>query len=94
MIWLRRTFLFLIALAIVQIVYYYPRMPVIVASHFDGLGVPNDWSSKNGFFGLYAAILAMLVGIFVLVLGWSEKHVSFGMKISPRDYWLATERVD
>jgi len=93
MIWLRRTFLTLIALAIVQIVYYYPLMPEVVASHFDGLGAPNDWSSKNGFFGLYAAILAMLVGVFVFVPGWSEKHGKFGMKIPHRDYWLAPERL-
>jgi uncharacterized membrane protein len=93
MIWLRRIFLALIALAIVQIVYYYPQMPAVVASHFDGLGAPNDWSSKNGFFGLYAAILAMLVGIFVFVPGWSEKRGNFGMKIPNRDYWLAAERI-
>lgn len=93
MVWLRRTFLALVALAIVQIIYYYPQMPEVVASHFDGLGIPNDWSSKNGFFGLYAAILAMLVGIFVFVPGWSENNRRFGMKIPHRDYWLAPERL-
>lgn len=93
MVWLRSTFLALVALAIVQIIYYYPQMPEVVVSHFDGLGVPNDWSSKNGFFGLYAAILAMLVGIFIFVPGWSEKHRRFGMKIPHRDYWLAPERL-
>jgi uncharacterized membrane protein len=93
MIWLRRTFLALIALAIFQIIYYYPLMPERVASHFDGMGAPNSWSSRNGFFGLYAAILAMLVVVFLFVPGWSEKHGKFGMKIPHRDYWLAPERL-
>lgn len=94
MIWLRRTFLTLVALAVVQIIYYYPQMPEVVASHFDGLGAPNDWSSKNGFFALYAAILLMLVGIFIFVPGWSEKRAKFGMKLPHRDYWLAPERLE
>ena len=93
MIWLKRTFLALIALAIIQIIYYYPQMPEVVASHFDGLGVPNAWSSKIGFFGLYAVILLMLVGIFIFVPSWSENRASFGMKIPHRDHWLAPERI-
>ena len=93
MIWLRRIFLTLIALAIMQIFYYYPQMPAVVASHFDGLGAPNDWSSKNGFFGLYAAILVVLVAVFIFVPGWSEKRARFAMKIPHRDYWLAPERL-
>ncbi|MCP4983373.1 MAG: DUF1648 domain-containing protein [Gammaproteobacteria bacterium] len=92
--WLRRIFLALVAAAIAQIIYYYPQMPEVVASHFDGLGAPNDWSSRNGFFGIYAAILLMLIGIFIFVPGWSEKRASFGMKIPHRDYWLAPERIE
>jgi uncharacterized membrane protein len=94
MIRLRRIFLTLIALAVVQIIYYYPQLPEIVASHFDGRGAPNDWSSKNAFFTLYAAILLMLVGIFILFPGWSEKRARFGMKLPHRDYWLAPERLE
>ena len=94
MAWLRRIFMLLVALAIAQILYYYPQMPDVVASHFDGLGAPNDWSSKNGFFGLYAGILIMLITVFIFMPGWSEKRTRFGMKIPNRDYWLAPERVE
>jgi len=38
---LRRLFYGLIALAAVQTLYYYPQMPEVVASHFDGRGAPN-----------------------------------------------------
>ena len=94
MSWFRRIFLALVAVAITQVIYYYPQMPDVVASHFNGLGAPNDWASKQGFFGLYLAIVLMLVAIFEFVPGWSESRSSFGMKIPNRDYWLAPERVE
>jgi uncharacterized membrane protein len=47
--WLRGSFYGLIAVGVLQSIYYYPRMPEVVASHFDGLGAANGWSSKNGF---------------------------------------------
>ena len=84
--WLKLVFFALIALAIIQIVFYYPRMPDVVASHFDGLGAPNDWSGRNGFFGLYAAMLAILILVFVYAPRWSEKRARFGMKIPNREY--------
>ena len=93
MIWLKRVFFALIALAIAQIAFYYPQMPRVVASHFDGLGAANDWSGRNGFFGLYSAMLALLVLIFIYAPRWSEKRARFGMKIPNREYWLAPERL-
>lgn len=92
--WLRQVFYALVALAIVQVIYYYPRMPDIVASHFDGLGAPNDWAGKTGFFGLYLGIVLMLVVVFEYVPRWSESRSKFGMKIPNRDYWLAPERIE
>ncbi len=91
---LKLVFFALIALAIIQIVFYFPQMPDVVASHFDGLGAPNDWSGRYGFFGLYLAMLALLVVIFVYVPRWSEKRTQFGMKIPNHEYWLAPERLE
>jgi len=91
---LRRLFYGLVVLAAVQVVYNYPQLPEVVASHFDGRGAPNDWSSKNVFFGIYFSIIAMLVGIFILVPRWSERRIGFGMKIPNRDYWLTPERLE
>lgn len=92
--WLRACFFALVALAAIQVVYYYPRLPDTVASHFDGLGAPNDWSGKTGFFALYIAIVLMLIAVFELVPRWSGKSSRFGMKIPNREYWLAPERVE
>ena len=94
MTWLTRIFCALVALAAVQIIYYYPRMPEVVASHFDGLGSANAWSSRNGFFGLYLAIVSMLVGLFIFLPRWSERRAQFGMKIPNREFWLAPERIE
>jgi uncharacterized membrane protein len=94
MIWFRRSFFTLVALAIVQVIYYYPQMPDIVASHFDGLGAPNDWSGKKGFFGLYLAILLMLIAVFEWVPRWSQSRIGFGRKIPNQEYWLAPERLE
>lgn len=94
MTWGIRIFYALVAIAVLQTVYYYPQMPTVVASHWDGLGAPNAWSSRNGFFGLYLGIVLMLVGIFVYVPKWSFRHKQMGMKLPNPEYWLAPERIE
>jgi len=91
--WLRNIFIGLLVVAILQIIFYYPQMPEVMASHFDGAGVPNAWSGRDGFFALYAAILVMLAVVFLYLPKWSEKRANFGMKIPHREYWLAPERI-
>ena len=93
MTWLTRIFFALVMLAIIQVAYYYPQMPVIVASHFDGLGAPDAWSSKTGFFALYLAMVLMVVGVFVWIPVWSEKRANFGLKLPHAEHWLAPERI-
>ena len=93
MLWLRNIFIGLLVLAIIQIVFYYPQMPEVMASHFDGVGTPNAWSGKNGFFAIYGAILIMLAVVFLYVPKWSEKRSNFGMKLPHREYWLAPEHI-
>ncbi|MCP4469200.1 MAG: DUF1648 domain-containing protein [Gammaproteobacteria bacterium] len=90
----RRLFYCLVLLAAAQVLYYYPQMPEVVASHFDGRGAPNDWSGRNVFFGIYLSMVAMLVGIFIFVPRRSEKRIGFSLKIPNREYWLAPERLE
>jgi uncharacterized membrane protein len=94
MVCLTRIFYALVVLAIVQTIYYYPIMPEVVASHFDGRGNADAWSNRNVFFGLYLAIVAMLAGIFIVLSRWSERRAQFGMKIPNREYWLAPQRIE
>ena len=48
----------------------WPRLPELIASHFDGAGVPNGWSSKAAFTGLSLAILALVNLIYVGLPPW------------------------
>jgi uncharacterized membrane protein len=82
----------LTAFAVLQVVFYYPQLPAVVASHFDGLGAPNGWSSKEAFFSLYLVIVLLLYGVFGWMPKWIETRPGKSMKIPNRDYWLAPER--
>ena len=90
----RYIFYALIATALFQVVYYYPRLPQVVASHFDGAGQANGWSSRNFFFGIYLGMVLLVVAIFAGLPRWTVKRGNFGLKIPNRDYWLAPERLD
>ncbi|MCP4188243.1 MAG: DUF1648 domain-containing protein [Gammaproteobacteria bacterium] len=94
MIWLRNFFLFLLVLTAIQIAYYYPQMPEVLASHFDINGKPNGWASKQGFFTLYGVIVIMVGAIFLFLPRWSEKRSSFARKIPNKIFWLAPERIE
>jgi uncharacterized membrane protein len=89
----RYLFLGLIITALAQVFYYYPRLPQVVASHFDGTGAANGWSSRNLFFAIYLAMIGLVFAVFVLVPRWLVNRDSFSLKIPNRDYWLAPERL-
>ncbi len=90
-----RSYCAMLALAIVavlQTAYYYPQLPNIVASHFDGVGRANDWSSKNTFFLLYLAMIALIFSIF-WGLPLLTQHTSTSLINLPnKHYWLAEGR--
>jgi uncharacterized membrane protein len=88
----RYLFYGLVVVAVSQVVYYYPQLPEVMASHFDGRGSPNDWSSREFFFGIYLAMVVLVIGIFRVLPNWSLTHSRFGLKIPHRDYWLAPAR--
>ena len=59
-IFYRNLFYGLVAVALLQSVFYYPQLPAVVASHFDGAGIANGWSSRNVFFTVYLVMVAMV----------------------------------
>ena len=88
---IQRIFFALVALALVQTVYFYPQTPALVASHFDGAGQADGWSSRGGFFGLYLLMVALLVAVFFYAPRWSQRR---GLKVPDAEYWLAPERIE
>lgn len=90
-----RSRLFLLLLFLLffgQIVYYYPQLPERMATHFNGLGEPDGWASKQGFFVFEVVILLIIIAEFTLV-PLLVKHLPNSLINLPnKEYWLADER--
>jgi uncharacterized membrane protein len=84
--------LILVLVAVVQFTYYYPRLPEMVASHFDGEGRPNGCMPKNEFFKMFAVITALIIGIFLLLPKLIKRVPPSMINLPNKDYWLAPER--
>lgn len=84
--------IFLIAVLVSQCVYYYPNLPEIMASHFNGAGAANDWMSKQNFFLLEAGILLLIVLEFTLMPLLIRKVPKALINMPNKDYWFADER--
>lgn len=80
------------ALAVLQIVHYYPLMPESMASHFDGAGRPNGFQSRTAFFALTAIMLVTVVGTFVGLASLLRVLPTSWLNLPHRDFWLAPER--
>jgi uncharacterized membrane protein len=83
-----RTRLVLVALFAVQIAWYWPRLPHVVASHFGAAGRPNGWMSREAFVGVYVGVVLLLTVVFSTI-----RFVPPSLWNLPnKEYWLAPER--
>ena len=68
------------------------RLPLRVASHFDGAGTPDGWMLRGPYLwtmaGVSVGLNAFLVGIFYSVRYFPTSTFN----LPHRDYWLAAER--
>jgi uncharacterized membrane protein len=87
-----RNFIVLIGVCVLQIVYYWPLMPERMASHFDGTGNPNGWSSRGTFFCLHAGLTVMIIFIFRILPSLLHRFPASLINVPNREYWLASER--
>jgi uncharacterized membrane protein len=83
---------FLIGLFAAQCVYYYPNLPEIMASHFDGAGRPNGWMSKQSFYIFEGFILGLIVLEFTFLPWIIGKMPNRLINMPNKDYWFAEER--
>ena len=91
--WPRLVFALLLLYAAVHFSLVYPRLPGVVASHFDARGVPNGWQPKPAFFGVL-----VVVSVVVAVIGFAiPKMIAVlppqRINLPNKNYWLAPERL-
>lgn len=70
----------------------HPHLPERVASHFDGAGRPDGWSTRGS---LYATSGIVLAGILFLAMGIPalvRLMPASLINVPNREYWLAPER--
>ena len=85
-------FFMILVFALVDGLYFFPRLPGRVASHFGAGGAPNGWMTKPQFFlvGVAAIGLAAFVG-FAVPRRLAATDAS-KLNLPNKDYWLAPER--
>ena len=86
------TFAIIVALIVIQIVTYAPRLPDEVADNFDFDGTPNGSSGKTPFVVLYAVMVAFTALIFIGISRFLPRIPPSLINMPNKKYWLAPER--
>ena len=83
--------IFSILFLIYQVYSSYSYLPERMATHFDMLGNPNGWSSKNSFFVTWYIMIFFVNGIFYLISKLIHKIPESMINIPNKRYWFETE---
>lgn len=79
-------------LGIAHVAHYYPKLPDTVATHFNGAGEADGFSSKQTHATLMISLQLGMMALF-LGLGWLIRVLPANLiNIPHRDYWLSAER--
>lgn len=79
-------------LFVIQTAYYYLKLPAVVATHFDGSGVANNWMQKQSFLIFEGIILTILVFQFFVLPRLIEKMPDSLINLPNKKFWLAPGR--
>jgi uncharacterized membrane protein len=88
----RIVFLALTAATLVQMAWYYPRLPVRMASHFDAAGQVNAFMPKDAFFAVQLVVMGLMAVTFLLVPALITRLPPSMINLPNKDYWLAPAR--
>jgi len=90
----RFIFFVLLLAAVMQAAYYYPLMPMRMASHFDAAGRANSWMPKESFFITHVFVVTLMSAIFTIMPKLVFKFPDSMINLPNKDYWLAAGRRD
>lgn len=82
----------ILALMAVQAASYYPRLPDMVASHFNLAGQADGWSSKSTLLFSYGVSVVVCVGALLAPALFLPKVPVALINLPHKEYWLAPER--
>lgn len=82
----------LVLLFAAQALYYYPILPAVMSSHFDGVGDPNGWMSKESYFLLESVFLVLIIAEMSALPWLVAKMPDSLINLPNKDYWLVPER--
>jgi uncharacterized membrane protein len=89
---LQIAFFALVFATIAQALWQHGQLPEKVASHFDGAGAPNAWTSRNTHTKLHVATVLVMAVLFQGIVALNTRLPKEYVNIPRRDYWLAPER--
>lgn len=84
-------FLLLAISASIYLAHYYPRLPRVVASHFDQHGFANGWETKQRFFELFAGMTLLSAFLVFAVPTIIALMPSQLINLPNKQYWLGPE---
>lgn len=84
--------IFLIFVFISHCVFYYPNLPNLMATHFNGAGEADGWMSKPNFFLFEVGILLLIVLQFTFMPWIIGKFPTGLINMPNKEFWFAEER--
>ena len=88
----RNIFLISFGVVLLQLAIYYPQMPPVLASHFDGAGQPNGWMTRNVFFAFWLGMMGILAVSFLWLPAKAWSYRTQKWSLPNLEYWLAPIR--
>jgi uncharacterized membrane protein len=85
-------YLLLVGFQLGQLIWYAPRLPETVASHFNAAGEPDGWMSRGVFLGFLAGISLLYVALFLGAAALVRRAPAAVVSLPNKEYWLAPER--
>jgi uncharacterized membrane protein len=85
-------FLSIALLGAVEYLYYAPRLPEILGSHFGTTGAVNGWETKTAFFSIELAIILVATAVSFGVPRIIEAMPVSLINLPHREFWLGAER--